>query len=78
MPARANFDIAETLVPARSLLLPKRNSASVSLSCGGPSPIELGAVGPDAVQDDNELSGDGDFGFLRSDAFGELGDPALQ
>jgi len=78
MPAGANFEIADTLVPAGTLVPPRRISVSVSWSCGGPSPIELGAVGPDAVQDDSELSGDGDLGFLRSDAFGELGGPALQ
>ena len=78
MPAGANFEIADTLVPAGTLVPPRRISVSVSWSCGGRSPIELGAVGPDAMQDDSELSGDGDLGFFRSDAFGELGGPALQ
>ena len=77
-PAGANFEIADTLVPAGTLFPPERISASVSRSCGGPSPVELGAVGPDAVQDDSELAGDGNLGFLRSDTFDELGGPALQ
>src|SRR5437588_6147767 len=36
---------------------------------GGRPPVELCAVGPDAVQDYGKLAGHGDGGLLASDAF---------
>ena len=47
-------------------------------SCGCPSPLELCAVGPDAVQNGGHFPGNGDFGFLRTNAFGKLCAPTLQ
>src|SRR5207248_9195372 len=77
MPAGTNFEIAATIVPAGTLVPPKRVSCLVSGSYGCPTPVELCAVGPDAVQDASELAGHGDRGLLASDAFDQLGSPTV-
>jgi hypothetical protein len=41
------------------------------------APLELGTVDPDAIQNDSELAGDGGFGFLDADAFGQPHTPSL-
>ena len=41
-------------------------------------PIELGSVDPHAVQNDRELSRDGNLGLAESVSLGELGSPSLQ
>lgn len=74
LPAGANFEIADTLVWQGRTFPPQR----INWSCDGLSRFELSAVSPDAVQDDGDLSRDGDLYFFGSDAFDELGSPALQ
>jgi hypothetical protein len=78
LPAGANFETADTLVPAGTLIPPKRNSESVSWSCVGLSPLELGVIGPDAMEDDSELTSSGNPSLLGPYTFDELGSPSLQ
>jgi len=42
------------------------------------SPLELGAVGPDTVQDHGDFSGDGDLGFFGADTLHQPNAPGLQ
>jgi hypothetical protein len=68
LPAGADFEVADTRVPAGTLIPPKRSSVG---SCGGLPPFELSAIGPDAVEDDSNFVGYGDAGFLGAYAFDE-------
>ena len=78
LPAGTNFEIADTLVPAGTTLPPKRNWWLIIDSCVGLFPLELGAVGPDAMQDDGELARNRDFRLFGSNALDQLEPPCLE
>ncbi len=75
LPAGSNFEIADTLVPAGTLVSAE---AELTWSCVGLFPLELRAIGPDAVKDDGQLASYGDPGFLWANSFDELASPGLQ
>jgi len=50
----------------------------ISGSCDCLTPVEFGAVGPDAMQNGRHFACDGNFGFLRTNAFSELSTPAFE
>jgi hypothetical protein len=78
-PAFSRFtEVAITTVPAGTSTGPAEPAGRIStvrlngLLC---SPLERGAVGPDAVQDDGDLAGDRDLGLLvrRAGHLGNVG-----
>jgi hypothetical protein len=72
--AGTNFEIAIAVVPAGT----KDDRSLVSESCLLLAPLELGAVDPDAMQNDSELAGDSGLGLFDADTSGQLYTPSFQ
>jgi hypothetical protein len=72
-------EVTATTVPAGTLQTPSRASKLGFSSSGFLStPFKGGAVNPDAVKDDSELSGNCDLGLFYPDALRKPQPPRLQ
>ena len=58
--------------------LPRAGLGGGELSRLFGSPLEAGAVGPDAMHDDGNLASDGDFGLFGANPLHQPGSPSLQ
>ncbi|WP_346658115.1 hypothetical protein [Bradyrhizobium sp. 154] len=47
-------------------------------SCGAHLPLELGAIGPDGMEDDSHFARESDLGLFGADTFGQFVAPALE